>query len=151
MQTLLAFLKALRDDPRISWRNRLVLAGLVIWLLSPVDLIPDWLPIAGQLDDLVVFHPLGREQLRAIVNIQLEYLRRRLRDREIELRVSDAALARLAEAGYDPVYGARPLKRAIQQQIENPLAQEILQGRFAPGDVIEVDAGDAGMAFAKAA
>jgi uncharacterized membrane protein YkvA (DUF1232 family) len=55
VQTLLAFLKALRDDPRISWRNRLVLAGLVIWLLSPVDLIPDWLPIAGQLDDLVVF------------------------------------------------------------------------------------------------
>ncbi len=55
MSKLLDFLKALRDDPRISWRNRLVLAGLVIWLLSPVDLIPDWLPIAGQLDDLVVF------------------------------------------------------------------------------------------------
>jgi ATP-dependent Clp protease ATP-binding subunit ClpB len=105
----------------------------------------------NRVDDVVVFHPLGREQLRAIVDIQLEFLRRRLRERDIGLTLSDAAIARLAEAGYDPVYGARPLKRAIQQQIENPLAQEILKGRFGPGDTIHVDGGRDGMEFEKAA
>jgi ATP-dependent Clp protease ATP-binding subunit ClpB len=105
----------------------------------------------NRVDDVVVFHPLGREHLRAIVDIQLGYLRRRLREREMSLELSEAALSRLAEAGYDPVYGARPLKRAIQQQIENPLAQEILRARFAPGDTIRVDAGESGMTFAKGA
>jgi ATP-dependent Clp protease ATP-binding subunit ClpB len=105
----------------------------------------------NRVDDVVVFHPLGREQLRAIVDIQLGYLRKRLRERDIELELSDAALQRLAVAGYDPVYGARPLKRAIQQQIENPLAQEILSGKFGPGDTIRIDSRDTGMVFAKAA
>ena len=84
----------------------------------------------NRVDDVVVFHPLGREQLRAIVDIQLGYLRKRLRERDIDLELSESAIARLAVAGYDPVYGARPLKRAIQRWIENPLAQLILSGRF---------------------
>ena len=75
-------------------------------------------------------------QIRAIVDIQLSQLRRRLLDRNLELMLDDAALDRLSEAGYDPVYGARPLKRAIQQQVENPLAQAILSGKFQPGDRI---------------
>jgi ATP-dependent Clp protease ATP-binding subunit ClpB len=92
----------------------------------------------NRVDDVVVFHPLGREHIRKIVDIQLGYLRERLADRDIRIHLSDEARDRLADAGFDPVYGARPLKRAIQQQIENPLAAEILQGRFKPGDVIEV-------------
>ncbi|MEJ2632849.1 MAG: ATP-dependent chaperone ClpB [Acidihalobacter sp.] len=101
----------------------------------------------NRIDEVVVFHPLGREQIRAITRIQLEYLRRRLADRDMGLEVSDAALDRLGEAGFDPVYGARPLKRAIQQDVENPLAQAILGGEFVPGDVIRVDTGDEGLSF----
>ena len=85
-----------------------------------------------------MFHPLGREHIRKIVDIQLGYLHERLADRDISIHLSDAARDKLAEAGFDPVYGARPLKRAIQQQVENPLAQEILKGKFKPGDVIDV-------------
>jgi ATP-dependent Clp protease ATP-binding subunit ClpB len=83
-----------------------------------------------------VFHPLGREQIRGIADIQLELLRKRLAERELSLELSDAAMNKLAIAGFDPVYGARPLKRAIQQQIENPLAQDILAGKFLPGTII---------------
>ena len=93
----------------------------------------------NRVDEVVVFHPLGREQIHAIADIQVGYLRKRLQTREMDLELSSATLDRLAEAGYDPVYGARPLKRAIQHSIENPLAQEILQGRFAPSDVIVAD------------
>ena len=93
----------------------------------------------NRIDDVVVFHPLGREQIRSITNIQIDYLRKRLAERELGLDLSDAALDRLGEAGFDPVYGARPLKRAIQQQLENPLAQEILAGRFHPGQMVGVD------------
>ena len=92
----------------------------------------------NRVDDVVVFHPLSREHIRSIVDIQLAYLQARLADREMQIHLSDAARDRLAEAGFDPVFGARPLKRAIQQQVENPLAQQILQGKFKPGDVIEV-------------
>ena len=92
----------------------------------------------NRIDDVVVFHPLGRDHIRKIVDIQLGYLHDRLAERDMRIHLSDAARDRLAEAGFDPVYGARPLKRAIQQQVENPLAQEILQGRFKSGDVIEV-------------
>ncbi|MHB1671014.1 MAG: ATP-dependent chaperone ClpB [Acidiferrobacter sp.] len=92
----------------------------------------------NRVDDIVVFHPLGREDLRRITTIQLGYLVDRLRSRDLGLVLSDEAVDRLAEAGFDPVYGARPLKRAVQQYLENPLAQEILKGRFGPGDVIEV-------------
>jgi ATP-dependent Clp protease ATP-binding subunit ClpB len=93
----------------------------------------------NRIDEAVVFHPLGRDQIRAITTIQIDYLRRRLAERDLGLTLSEAALDRLGEAGFDPVYGARPLKRAIQHQLENPLAQEILAGRFQPGQVIEVD------------
>jgi ATP-dependent Clp protease ATP-binding subunit ClpB len=92
----------------------------------------------NRIDDIVVFHPLGTAQIRAIVDIQLGYLRKRLQERNIELTLTDAARDLIGEAGFDPVYGARPLKRAIQQQIENPLAQKILQGAFGPGDRIKV-------------
>jgi ATP-dependent Clp protease ATP-binding subunit ClpB len=92
----------------------------------------------NRVDDVVVFHPLEQEHIRKIVDIQLEYLRRRLREREIGLKLDSAARDRLAQAGFDPVYGARPLKRAIQQQLENPLAQRILRGDFGPGDVVRV-------------
>ena len=92
----------------------------------------------NRVDDVVVFHPLSREHIRLIVDIQLGYLHDRLAERDMRIELSDAARDKLAEAGFDPVYGARPLRRAIQQQIENPLAQEILQGKFKPGDAIEV-------------
>ena len=105
----------------------------------------------NRVDDMVVFHPLGREHIRAIVDIQLGYLQERLAGRDMKIVLSEAARDRLANAGFDPVYGARPLKRAIQQQVENPLAQEILQGRFKPGDVIEVGVTDDQLEFQNAA
>jgi ATP-dependent Clp protease ATP-binding subunit ClpB len=98
----------------------------------------------NRIDDVVVFHPLEREHIRRIVDIQLEYLRKRLADREMTITLDEKAIERLAEAGFDPVYGARPLKRAIQQQVENPLAQRILAGDFSPGDAIEVTAPEVG-------
>ena len=101
----------------------------------------------NRIDDAVVFHPLGREQIRAIANLQIEFLRKRLAERELGLKLSDAVLDRLGEAGFDPVYGARPLKRAIQQQLENPLAQEILAGHFHPGQVVEVSLEGDGLQF----
>jgi ATP-dependent Clp protease ATP-binding subunit ClpB len=103
----------------------------------------------NRIDDICVFHPLGPEQIRAIVDIQLAQLRRRLADRNLELTLDDSALERLSEAGYDPVYGARPLKRAIQQQVENPLAQAILSGKFVPGDRIRARANGGGLEFEK--
>jgi ATP-dependent Clp protease ATP-binding subunit ClpB len=103
----------------------------------------------NRLDEVVVFHPLQKEQIRAIADIQIGYLRKRLAERELQLEVSEAALDRLGEAGFDPVYGARPLKRAIQQQLENPLAQAILAGEFATGDTIRVDLGSEGLTFSK--
>ncbi|MDH3577037.1 MAG: ATP-dependent chaperone ClpB [Gammaproteobacteria bacterium] len=105
----------------------------------------------NRIDDLVVFHPLSREHIRKIVDIQLSYLHARLADRDIRIHLSDAARDKLAAAGFDPVYGARPLKRAIQQQVENPLAQEILRGKFKPGDVIEVGVTDDKLDFQNAA
>jgi len=93
----------------------------------------------NRIDDMVVFHPLTEEQIGEIVVIQLEQLKRRLVERDMQLELSDTAVAQLAGAGFDPVYGARPLKRAIQQQVENPLAQEILKGSFGPGDCVKVD------------
>jgi ATP-dependent Clp protease ATP-binding subunit ClpB len=106
----------------------------------------------NRIDETVVFHPLAREQIHAIARIQMRHLEGRLAERDLKLEISDAALDKLAEAGFDPVYGARPLKRAIQTQIENPLAKRILEGEFVPGDTIEVDVdGERALAFAKAA
>ncbi|RLA03810.1 MAG: ATP-dependent chaperone ClpB [Gammaproteobacteria bacterium] len=93
----------------------------------------------NRVDDVVVFHPLQREQIHAIADIQLEQLRKRLAEHDLGLEVSEQALDLITDAGFDPVYGARPLKRAIQQQLENPLAQDLLAGRFKGGDVIKVD------------
>ncbi len=103
----------------------------------------------NRVDEIVVFHPLGREHIRRIVEIQVGYLRKRLAERDIGLALDDAARDQLGEAGFDPVYGARPLKRAIQQQLENPLAHRILKGEFGPGDVITVSAGDGALQFSK--
>src|SRR5579872_7521595 len=103
----------------------------------------------NRIDDIVVFHPLGTAQIRAIVDIQLLYLRKRLAERNMDVTLDDAARDLLGEAGFDPVYGARPLKRAIQQQIENPLAQRILRGEFLPGDRIRVGARDGQLTFGK--
>ncbi|MYM64602.1 ATP-dependent chaperone ClpB [Pseudomaricurvus sp. HS19] len=90
----------------------------------------------NRIDEVVVFHPLGKSQIHGIATIQLDLLRKRLAERELGFEVDESAMSKLAEVGYDPVYGARPLKRAIQQYIENPLAQDVLAGKFAPGDTI---------------
>jgi|TARA_B100000809_G_scaffold65645_1_gene62285 ATP-dependent Clp protease ATP-binding subunit ClpB len=93
----------------------------------------------NRIDETVVFHPLGKEQIRAIAEIQLELLNQRLLNNELALKVSDAVLDNIANTGYDPVYGARPLKRAIQNLVENPLAQKVLKGTYVAGDTIFVD------------
>jgi ATP-dependent Clp protease ATP-binding subunit ClpB len=103
----------------------------------------------NRIDDIVVFRPLGMEQIRSIVDIQLQYLRKRLLERNMDLILDDKARDALGEAGFDPVYGARPLKRAIQQQVENPLAQRILRGEFGPGDRIRVTVRDGQLTFLK--
>jgi len=93
----------------------------------------------NRIDESVVFHPLGKAQIRAIAKNQIEDLKARLLEREIGFEISEQALDLLGEAGFDPVYGARPLKRAIQNQLENPLANEILAGNFVSGDVVTVN------------
>ena len=90
----------------------------------------------NRIDEVVVFEPLGREQIAGIAEIQLQRLRGRLAERELSLELTPEALDKLIAVGYDPVYGARPLKRAIQRWIENPLAQQILAGNFAPGATV---------------
>ncbi len=105
----------------------------------------------NRVDDVVVFHPLSEKHIRTIVDIQLGYLRDRLAERDMTIILSDSAREKLAAAGFDPAYGARPLKRAIQQQVENPLAQEILQGKFQPGDTIEVGVAEDQLEFRSAA
>ncbi len=93
----------------------------------------------NRVDDVVVFHPLDREAIHQIADIQMADLRGRLHERDLDMVVSEAAMTQIGNAGFDPIYGARPLRRAIQQALENPLAQEILAGNFMPGDVIDVD------------
>ena len=103
----------------------------------------------NRIDEAVVFHPLGHGQIRSICKIQIDLLRQRLQDRDLGFEISEAALDLLGEAGFDPVYGARPLKRAIQRQLENPLANQILSGQFVAGDVIKVDVVDDNLSFNK--
>jgi ATP-dependent Clp protease ATP-binding subunit ClpB len=103
----------------------------------------------NRVDESVVFHPLDRAQIRGIAHIQLESLKQRLRERELELEVSDDFMDMLVSAGFDPVYGARPLKRAIQQELENPLAQGILAGEFEPGGTIRADYRDGAASFSQ--
>ena len=101
----------------------------------------------NRIDETVVFHPLGQDQITKIAGIQLARLRERLAERELTLEISDAAMQVIADVGYDPTFGARPLKRAIQQQIENPLAQDLLAGKFAAGDTIHVEAKNGQLSF----
>jgi ATP-dependent Clp protease ATP-binding subunit ClpB len=104
----------------------------------------------NRVDDVVVFHPLGQVQIRAIARLQIDLLRTRLQALNMNLTVSEAALDQIAEAGFDPVYGARPLKRAIQQGVGNSLAQELLAGKYATGDTIAVDVHNGNLVFKKA-
>lgn len=104
----------------------------------------------NRIDETVVFHPLLQEQIRGIATIQLAGLRARLAGRDMQLEISDAFMDQLVEGGFDPVYGARPLKRAIQQQLENPLAQKLLAGEFSPGERIVADWIDGGPEFTSA-
>jgi ATP-dependent Clp protease ATP-binding subunit ClpB len=104
----------------------------------------------NRIDEVVTFKALEREQLAEIVELQLERLRERLGDRRLQLELTDAAKEVLAEEGWDPAYGARPLKRAIQRLVENPLALRLLEGDFAEGDVIRVDAQNGELVFERA-
>jgi ATP-dependent Clp protease ATP-binding subunit ClpB len=103
----------------------------------------------NRIDEVVVFHSLERDQIRAIAELQVGYLQRRLKERHMDLELTASAIDKVAEAGFDPVYGARPLKRVIQNSVENPLAQRILAGEFLPSDVIIVDTLDGRMVFRK--
>ncbi|HWU68698.1 MAG TPA: ATP-dependent chaperone ClpB [Stenotrophobium sp.] len=104
----------------------------------------------NRIDEAVVFHPLGSGQIRSIAAVQSQRVQKRLAEHGIRIHFSDAALDHLAQAGFDPVYGARPLKRAIQTLVENPLARAILDGEFASGDAIEVDTADGTIRFSRA-
>lgn len=103
----------------------------------------------NRIDETVVFHPLAAEHIRSIAKIQVEHLRTRLFDRNIQLTMTEAALDKISEAGFDPAFGARSLKRAIQQDLENPLAQDILSGKFAAEDTINVDEQEGVLRFIK--
>jgi ATP-dependent Clp protease ATP-binding subunit ClpB len=104
----------------------------------------------NRIDEIVVFHALDEKHIAGIAKIQLGYLEKRLAKLEMHLDIDDKALAELAEAGFDPVFGARPLKRAIQERIENPLARLILEGKFAPKETIKVTATKGHIEFGKA-
>jgi ATP-dependent Clp protease ATP-binding subunit ClpB len=101
----------------------------------------------NRIDEIVVFHALDQKHIASIAKIQLKRLEQRLAQQEMKLEVSDAALKEIAKAGFDAVYGARPLKRAIQQQIENPIAKRVLEGRVGPKDVVPVDFRDGKFTF----
>ena len=103
----------------------------------------------NRIDEIVVFHPLDKEQIKLIAKIQINRLRSRLAERDYHVAITDEALDYLAATGYDPVYGARPLKRSIQQHVENPLAQEILSGKFLPGDSINIELKNDRIQFSK--
>ena len=101
----------------------------------------------NRVDDSVVFHPLLSAQIAEIARIQLSSLASRLKERELTLNISDAALAQIAEVGFDPLFGARPLKRAIQNDIENPLAQKILAGEYESGTTVTIDTQEGVLVF----
>lgn len=103
----------------------------------------------NRIDDSVVFKPLGKAEIRKIAAIQLQILNKRLAENDLSIEYTDAALDLLGEEGFDPVYGARPLKRAIQSELENPLAQRILAGEFVAGDKIMVDIDNEKMVFSR--
>jgi len=103
----------------------------------------------NRVDEMIIFHGLNKHELRQIVQLQVQRLRQRLSDRKISLKLSDAALDFLAEVGYDPVFGARPLKRAIQRELETQIAKAILRGEFNDGDTIFVDVQNERLSFSR--
>jgi len=115
-----------------------------VWEEVKLHFRPEFL---NRIDDVVVFHSLDRTNIQSIARIQLQRLHDRLAKLDMQLEVSDAALEQIGKVGYDPHFGARPLKRTIQQQVENPVAKLILAGRFGPKDVIPVDVRDGQFVF----
>jgi ATP-dependent Clp protease ATP-binding subunit ClpB len=103
----------------------------------------------NRIDEIVVFHSLDEKNIAGIARIQLKYLEKRLARLDMELEVSEGALAEIASAGFDPVFGARPLKRAIQERIENPLAKQILEGKFGAKDKVKVESNKGNLTFSK--
>jgi ATP-dependent Clp protease ATP-binding subunit ClpB len=133
----------------VDFRNTVVI--MTSNIRSPNELRDRFRPeFLNRVDEVVVFEALSREQIAEIVELQLARLRERLAERRLSLEISDAAKELLAEEGWDPAYGARPLKRAIQRLVENPLALELLEGRFAEGDMVRVDAAEGGLVFERA-
>jgi ATP-dependent Clp protease ATP-binding subunit ClpB len=133
----------------VDFRNTVVI--MTSNIRSPNELRDRFRPeFLNRVDEVVVFEALTREQIAEIVELQLERLRERLAERKISLELTDAAKELLAEEGWDPAYGARPLKRAIQRRLENPLARELLEGRFGEGDTVRVDAVDGELVFERA-
>jgi ATP-dependent Clp protease ATP-binding subunit ClpB len=104
----------------------------------------------NRIDEIIVFHPLGRQHIRQIIDIQLKQLMKRLEERKITVELTERAKDRLISEGYDPIYGARPLKRTIQREVLDPLAMRVLEGEFKEGDAVRVDAGSSGLSFTKA-
>jgi ATP-dependent Clp protease ATP-binding subunit ClpB len=101
----------------------------------------------NRIDEIVVFEPLGRDEIRQILDIQLRELQRRLAARKLSVTLTDAAREYVANKGYDPVFGARPLKRLIQREVQDPLAMKLLAGEIHDGDAVEIDVGDGGLTF----
>jgi len=101
----------------------------------------------NRIDEIIVFHELTEEQLRSIVDLMVGDLQKRLADRKLEVELTEEAKSWLAKEGFDPLYGARPLRRAIERYVENPLSTKLLRGEFSPGDTIIVDRGDDGLTF----
>ncbi|MFO0108767.1 MAG: ATP-dependent chaperone ClpB, partial [bacterium] len=102
-----------------------------------------------RIDDLILFHALNRSEMGYIIRIQLKRVENLLKEQKISLEISPAACDHLVEAGYDPVYGARPLKRSIQREVENPLATKLLENTFVSGDTIIIDKAETGLSFSK--
>ncbi|PWT80153.1 MAG: type VI secretion system ATPase TssH, partial [Blastocatellia bacterium] len=103
----------------------------------------------NRIDEIIFFHPLSREHMKKIIDIQVRGLMRRLAERKINVQLTDAAKEQLVREGYDPSYGARPLKRTIQRRVLDPLAMHVLEGDFVEGDTVTVDAGGEGLRFEK--
>jgi ATP-dependent Clp protease ATP-binding subunit ClpB len=103
----------------------------------------------NRVDEIIVFHALSREDMKQIIDIQIAGLMKRLEERKIHVQLTDAAKEHLVREGYDPTYGARPLKRTIQRQVLDPLALRVLEGEFVEGDTIRADVGAKGLAFEK--
>jgi len=128
-------------DERTYERVKTEVLSVVVRHFSP--------EFVNRIDETVVFHPLLKSQIRGIADIQIELLNKRLQDNDLRLEVSEAVLEKIADLGYDPVYGARPLKRVIQNRIENSLAQQVIKGDYEPGDCIFIDVEDEQFSFSK--